>query len=134
MSEKYRRQYRRLCRRYFGGISVPGLRGMCEAWKRETYVRSQSLSFESAVKYPHVGRGNIQISPPLGEQDQSNAPPQGRQRQSNPHPMSCTPPPPAPLYRDYLASLLPLVGLPHNFNAISIFLYILTLSLITVSD
>ena len=43
-------------------------------------------------------------------------------------------PAPAPLYRDYLASLLPLVGLPHNFNAISIFLYILTLSLITVSD
>ena len=131
MSEKYRRQYRRLCRRYFGGISVPGLRGMCEAWKRKTYVRSQSLTFESAVKYPHVGRGNIQISPPLGEQDQSNSSPQGRQRQFYPHPISC--PPPAPLYRDYLASLLPLVGLHHNFNAISIFLYILTLSLITVS-
>ena len=105
---------------------------MREAWKQETYVRSQSLSYESAVKYPHVGRGNIQISPPLREQDQLNAPPQGRQRQSNPHPMCCAPPP--PLYRDYLASLLLLVGLPHNFNAISIFLYILTLSLITVSD
>ena len=99
---------------------------MLEAWKRGTYVRSQSLSFESAVKYPHFGRGNIQISPPLGEQDQSNAPPQGRQRQSNPHPVSCPNPPPPPQ--------LPLVGLPHNFNAISIFLYILTLSLITVSD
>ena len=64
---------------------------MREAWKRETYVRSLSLSSKSAVKYPHVGRGNIQISPPMGEQDQSNAPPQGRQRQSNPHPMPCLP-------------------------------------------
>ena len=40
----------------------------------ETYVRSQTLSSESAVEYPHIGRGKIQISPPLGEQDQSNAP------------------------------------------------------------
>ena len=47
---------------------------MREAWKRETYV--QSFSSESAVKYLHVGRRKIQISPPLGEQDQSN-----------PHPM-----------------------------------------------
>ena len=38
---------------------------MGEAWKRETYVRSQSFSSESAVKYLHVGRRNIQISPPL---------------------------------------------------------------------
>ena len=30
-----------------------------------------------------------QISPPPGEQDQSNALPQGQQRQSNPHPMPC---------------------------------------------
>ena len=44
----------------------------------ETYVRSQSFSSESAVKYLHVGRRKIQISPPLGEQDQSNALPQGR--------------------------------------------------------
>ena len=28
---------------------------MLEAWKRGTYVRSQSLSFESAVKYPTSG-------------------------------------------------------------------------------
>ena len=67
---------------------------MREAWKRETYVRSQSFSSESAVKYLHVGRRKIQISPPLGEQDQSNALPQGQQRQSNPHPMPCPPPPP----------------------------------------
>ena len=66
---------------------------MREAWKRETYVRSQSFSSESAVKYLHVGRRKIQISPPLGEQDQSNALPQGQQRQSNPHPMPCPPPP-----------------------------------------
>ena len=54
----------------------------------ETYVRSQSLSSESAVKYLQVGRRKlkIQISPLLGEQDQSNALPQGQQRQSNPHP------------------------------------------------
>ena len=36
----------------------------------------QSFTYESAVKYLHVVRRNIQISPPLGEQDQSN-----------PHPM-----------------------------------------------
>ena len=65
---------------------------MGEAWKRETYVRSQSFSSESAVKYLHVGRRKIQISPPPGEQDQSNALPQGQQRQSNPHPMPCLPP------------------------------------------
>ena len=70
---------------------------MREAWKRETYVRSQSFSSESAVKYLHVGRRKIQISPPLGEQDQSNALPQGQQRQSNPHPMPC---PPCRLYID----------------------------------
>ena len=59
---------------------------MREAWKRETYVRSQSFSSESAVKYLHVGRRKIQISPPPGEQDKSNALLQGQQRQSNPHP------------------------------------------------
>ena len=64
---------------------------MCEAWKWETYVRSQSFSSESAVKYLHGRRRKIQISPPLGEQDQSNAPPQGQRRQSNPHPMPCLP-------------------------------------------
>ena len=32
-----------------------------------------------------------QISPPLGEQDQSNALPQGQQRQSNPHLIHCLP-------------------------------------------
>ena len=67
---------------------------MREAWKRETYVRSQSFSSESAVKYLHVGRRKIQISPPLGEQDQSNALPEGQQRQSNPPPHAL--PPPAP--------------------------------------
>ncbi|CAH3115360.1 unnamed protein product, partial [Porites lobata] len=56
---------------------------MREAWKWETYVRCQSFSSESAVKYLHLGRRNIQISPPLGEQDQSNALHQGQQRQSN---------------------------------------------------
>ena len=38
-----------------------------------------------------------------------------------PCPAPTPPPPPPPLYHDYLASLLPLLGLPHNFNAISIF-------------
>ena len=65
---------------------------MREAWKWETYVRSQSFSSESAVKYLHFGRRKIQISPPLGEQDQSNDLPQGQQRQSNLHPMPCLPP------------------------------------------
>ena len=65
---------------------------MCEVWKRETYVRSQSFSSDSAVKYLHVGRRKIQISLPPGEQDQSNALPQGQQRQSNPHSMPCLPP------------------------------------------
>ena len=36
---------------------------MREAWKRETYVRFQSFSSELAVKYLHVGRRKIQISP-----------------------------------------------------------------------
>ena len=62
-------------------------------------VRSQSFSSESAVKYLLVGRRKIQISPPLGEQDQSNALPQGQQRQSNPHPMPCLPHSPASLCR-----------------------------------
>ena len=65
---------------------------MRNARKRETYVRSQSFSTESAVKYLHVGRRKIQISLPPGEQDQSNALPQEQQRQSNPHPMPCLPP------------------------------------------
>ena len=65
--------------------SFQTVRRMREAWKGETYVRSQSLSSESSVKYLHVERRKIQISPPLGEQDQSNALPQGQQRQSNPH-------------------------------------------------
>ena len=68
---------------------------MREAWKHKTYARSQSLSSELAVKYPHLGRRKIQIFPPPGEQDQSNALPQGQQRQSNPHPMPCPPPLPA---------------------------------------
>ena len=66
---------------------------MREAWKRETYVQSQSFSSESAVKYLHVGQRKIQISPPPGKQDQSNALPQGQQRLSNPHPMPFGPPP-----------------------------------------
>ena len=45
------------------------VRRMREALKRETFARSQSLSSESAVKYPHVGRRKIQIFPPPGEQD-----------------------------------------------------------------
>ena len=73
---------------------------MREAWKRETYVRSQSFSSESAVKYVHVWRRKIQISPPLplGEQGQSNALPipQGQQRQSNAPPPHALPPPPPP--------------------------------------
>ena len=63
---------------------------MREAWKRETYVRSQSFSSESAVKYLYVGRRKIQISPPPGEQDKSNALPQGQQRQ---FPTLCPAPP-----------------------------------------
>ena len=78
---------------------------MREAWKRETYVRSQSFSSESAVKYLHVGRRKIQISPPPGEQDQLNALTQGQQRQSNPHPMPC-PPPPRRLYIDRCIRML----------------------------
>ena len=57
---------------------------------RDMDVRSQCLSSESAVKYPHVvGRREIQISTLPGEQDQSNALPRGQQKQSNPHPIPC---------------------------------------------
>ena len=67
--------------------SFQTVRRMREAWKWETDVRSQSFSPKSAVKYLHVGRRKIQISPPLGEQDQSNFLPQGQQRQANPLPL-----------------------------------------------
>ena len=70
---------------------------MLEAWNRETHVRSQSFSSESAVKYLHVGRRKIQIYPSLGEQDQSNALPQGH----NQIPTPC-PAPPRPLRRLYI--------------------------------
>ena len=66
---------------------------MREEWEWETYVQAQSFLSESVVKYLHVGRRKIEISPPLGEQDQSNALPQGQQRQSNPHSMPCLPAP-----------------------------------------
>ena len=61
----------------------------------ETYVRSQSLSSESAVKSiptsgPRRAKRDSNILSP-GEQDWSNALPQGQQRQSNPHPMPCLP-------------------------------------------
>ena len=43
---------------------------MREAWKEETYVRCQSFSSESAVKYLNLEQRKIQIYLPLGEQDQ----------------------------------------------------------------
>ena len=46
--------------------SFQTVRRMREAWKREAYVRSQCFSSESAVKYLHVGRRKIQISPSHG--------------------------------------------------------------------
>ena len=46
---------------------------MREAWKQETYVRCQSSSSESAVKYLNLEQRNIQIYLPLGEKDQSHA-------------------------------------------------------------
>ena len=67
---------------WFPDLSRPY--GACVKRGSGKHVRSQSFSSESAVKYLHVGRRKIQISPPLGEQDQSNALPQGQQRQSNP--------------------------------------------------
>ena len=76
--------------------TVPSLR---EAWKRGN-ICSVSVSFvrvgsQIYTRPSHVGRRNIQISPPLGEQDRSNTLPQGQQRQSNPHPMPCLPTGPA---------------------------------------
>ena len=63
------------------------------AWSVEVgNICSVSVFFVRVVSL-HVRRRKIQISPPLGEQDQSNALPQGQQRQSNPHPMPCPPPP-----------------------------------------
>ena len=70
--------------------SFQTVRRMREAWKWETDVPSQSFSPKSAVKYLLVWRRKIQISPPLGEQDQSNSLPQGQQRQANPHPIPHT--------------------------------------------
>ena len=48
---------------------------------------SPSWQSNPSPRQSHVGRRNIQISPPPGDQDWSNALPQGQQRQSNPHPM-----------------------------------------------
>ena len=68
---------------------------MRKAWNRETYVRSQSFSSESAVKYLQVGQRKIQISPPVGEQDQSNALPRVNKDNQIPiHALTPHPPPP----------------------------------------
>ena len=85
---------------WFSDLSTPY--GACMKRRGgKIYIRSQSLSSESAVKYPHIGRRKVQISYPPGEQDQSNVLPQGQQRQSNPHAMSWLPHPlPSRLYND----------------------------------
>ena len=71
--------------------SFQTVRRMREAWKWETYVRSQSFLSKSAVKYLRVGRRKIEISPSPGRTRSVKCPiPQGQQRQSNPHP---SPPP-----------------------------------------
>ena len=63
------------------------------AWSVEVgNICSVSVFFVRVVSL-HVRRRKIQISPPLGEQDQSNALSQGQQRQSNPHPMPLPPRP-----------------------------------------
>ena len=65
------------------------------AWSVEVgNICSVSVFFVRVLSL-HVGWRKIQISPPLGEQVQSNALPQGQQRQSNPHPMPYLPAPPA---------------------------------------
>ena len=63
-------------------------------------VRSQSFSSESAVKYLHIGRRKIQISPPPGEQDQSNALPRANKDNQilMPCPGSAIPPSPPALH------------------------------------
>ena len=70
---------------------------MREVWKHETYVRSQSFLSESAVKYLHIGRRKIQISPPPGEKKQPNAPP----------PAPPPPPPPLPAGFTLIGALFP---------------------------
>ena len=72
--------------------SFPDRRRMREAWKQETSVRPQFFSSEWAVKYIHVGRTTIQISPPLGEQGQSKA--LSRANKDNETPTPCPAPPP----------------------------------------
>ena len=119
MSQVLRRHISSRIKGYVWSVETENI---CSVTVSFVWVGSQ-ISPRRARKYSDI--------PSPGRTRSSNSSSQGRQRQFYPHPMSC--PPPAPLYRDYLASLLPLVGLHHNFNAISIFLYILTLSLITVS-
>ena len=82
---------------------------MREAWKRETYVRSQSFSSESAVKYLHVGQRKIQISPHLGEQDQTNVkwPTPDPTKTINSPPHALPPPPPPQADPLALAFVLP---------------------------
>ena len=63
----------------------------------ETYVRSQSLSSESAVKsiptsVPCRAKKDSYIPSPGKKKNWLNALPHVQQRQSNPHPMPCLPP------------------------------------------
>ena len=81
---------------------------MCEVWKQETYVRSLSFSSESAIKYLHVGRRKIQISPPpaLPRENEISQMPYPRDNKDNQIPTLCpAPPPPRRLYIDRCIAL-----------------------------
>ena len=77
--------------------SFQTVRRMREAWQRETDARYQSFSPKSAVKYIHVGRRKIQISPPPGRTRSVKCPTPGPTKtiKSPPHALPPPPPPPA---------------------------------------
>ena len=72
--------------------SFQTVRRMREAWKWETYVRSQSFSFELAVRYLHVERRKIY---PLSWENKISEMPYPRANKDNQIPTPCPafPPP-----------------------------------------
>ena len=77
----------------FSLFSFASMISKCTSRAWSVDVRSQSLSSESAVKYPHV-------SSTSDEERFKYSLPQGQQRQSNSNPMHCLLPPPRQLYID----------------------------------
>ena len=69
---------------------------MREAWKRETYVRSQSSSSESAVKYLLSGEQRFKYPLPCENKVSQMLHPRANKDNQTPSPCPASPPPPPP--------------------------------------